>query len=122
MIKIPLDEGYVFDIFSIYEVKISKSSSFDKEKLNLYLDFIKSEIINQIGSDLFNKIYYSEEYKLLKQANEETFALVDKAKLHEGLAKEIDTSNYNRYKKKTMLQKKFFNNEIKEVKIGYSND
>jgi len=119
MLKISLDEGYVFDILSISQVKIIKSSNENKQKLVYNYQELSKEIINQIGLDLYSDIVASKEYQELRDANEKTFDLVDQVKNDKGLAKLVDDSNYNRYQKKTALQNKFFNNEVKEVKIGY---
>jgi len=122
MIKINLDEGYVFDILSILEVKIEKAS--DKNLQKIYSSFwnMKQEIISQIGEKKVNEILSSKEYKNLLLANKLTFNLVDKAKQEKGIAKDIDDSNYQRYTCKINLQKTFFNNEISEIKIGYNNE
>jgi hypothetical protein len=119
MLKISLDEGYVFDILSISQVKIIKSSNENKQKLVHNYQELSKEIINQIGLDLYSDIVASKEYQELRDANEKTFDLVDQVKNDKGLAKLVDDSNYSRYQKKVALQNKFFNNEVKEVKIGY---
>lgn len=119
MLKISLDEGFAFDILSIAQVKIIKSSVQDKEKLISNYQNLSKEIISQIGFDLYGEIVASKEYQDLRDANEKTFNLVDQVKNDNGLAKLVDDSNYNRYQKKVALQNKFFNNEVKEVKIGY---
>lgn len=122
MLKISLDEGYVFDILSISQVKIIKSSNENKQKLVHNYQELSKEIINQIGLDLYSDIVASKEYQELRDANEKTFDLVDQVKNEKGLAKLVDDSNYSRYQKKTALQNKFFNNEVKEVKIGYRHE
>lgn len=119
MLKISLDEGFAFDILSITQVKIIKSSKQDKEKLVSNYQNLSKEIISQIGFDLYEQIVASEEYQNLRGANEKTFDLVEEVKKDNGLAKLVDDSNYDRYQKKVALQNKFFNNEVKEVKIGY---
>lgn len=119
MLKISLDEGFAFDILSIAQIKIIKSSVQDKEKLISNYQNLSKEIISQIGFDLYGEIVASKEYQDLRDANEKTFNLIDQVKNDNGLAKLVDDSNYNRYQKKVALQNKFFNNEIKEVKIGY---
>ena len=116
MLKISLDEGYVFDILSISQVKIIKSSNENKQKLIHNYQELSKEIINQIGLDLYSDIVASKEYQELRDANEKTFDLVDQVKNDKGLAKLVDDSNYSRYQKKVALQNKFFNNEVKEVK------
>lgn len=116
MIKISLDEAYVFDILSIFEIKISK---FTGEKLIKTLDsmiVLKEEIVNQIGQDLFDRIISSDVYKNLLDANENVFNLVDKAANSDGLAKMVDKANHERYIYKQDLQSTFFNSEITETK------
>lgn len=119
MLSISLDEGYAFDILSILEIKITKCPPENKSKVINNYDKTKNEIINQIGEQKFNEIIRSNEYLKLINANEVTFNLVDKAKKEQGLHKEMDDSNYQRYLCKNDLQKKFFNNDVSEVKIGY---
>jgi len=53
------------------------------------------------------------------EANRETFEAVDKAKDDKVKASLIDKLNYKRYLCKQDLQKKFFNNNLREIKIGY---
>ena len=118
MITISLDEGYIFDILSVYEIKLTKNPNH-----TILLENIKrlqEEIISQIGDEKFKEIKKSNEYKELLEANLVTFELVDLAKESEGLAKQVDASNYERYLRKSNLQKKFFNNSMIEVKIGYN--
>ena len=116
MLKISLDEGFAFDILSITQVKIIKSSKQDKEKLVSNYQNLSKEIISQVGFDLYEQIVASEEYQNLRDANENTFDLVDQVKKDNGLAKLVDDSNYNRYQKKVALQNKFFNNILEEEK------
>lgn len=117
MLKISLDEAYVFDLLSIYEVKIEKSNTEDKKANSKYsYDFLSKEITDQIGSELFNRIIKSEEYKDLKNVNKKVFELVDKSKESE-LAKETADANYERYVKKNILQSIFFQNPLTEIKI-----
>lgn len=120
MIAISLDEGYVFDLLSINQVKMMKATEAEAiKKINTSYWKLRDEIISQIGQNKFNSIFLSKEYDELFKANEKTFDLVDKVKESEGLAKEVDKSNYERYLCKINLQKKFFNNEVSETKIGY---
>lgn len=116
MIKISLDEAYVFDILSIFQVKVSK---FTGEKLLKTLESmsdLKEEIIAQIGTDLFDRIVSSKVYNNLLKANENVFDLVDKAANSDGLAKMVDEANHERYIYKQNLQTLFFNTDITEVK------
>ena len=122
MLKISLDEGYVFDILSILEIKKSKSKNELYEKIINSFEELKKEVIQQIGEEKYYKIIHSTEYEELLEANFITFQLINLIKQNDGIAKEIDESNYCRYLKKIALQKTFFNNDIKEVKIGYENE
>jgi hypothetical protein len=119
MINISLDEGYVFDILSILDLKTNKTSGQIKDKV--ITNFLKTsqQIKGQIGESLFNTIICSDEYKELYNANKIVFELVDKAKNDSVKASEVDIQNYERYLKKTRLQNKFFNSEVQEIKINY---
>ena len=116
MIKISLDEAYVFDLLSIYAVKIDNSEG-DKKKQNLKnYELLAKEIQNEIGVAKFSQIIFSDEFKALKDANQIVFELVDRAKENK-LAKATADANYERYIKKIELQQKFFETKITEVKI-----
>jgi hypothetical protein len=116
MIKISLDEAYVFDILSIYEVKVSK---FLGQKLETTLESMSKliiEIKEQIGDDLYDQIIKSKVYAGLLEANRNVFDLVDDASKSDGLAKMVDQANYERYIFKSNLQNEFFSTNITEVK------
>jgi hypothetical protein len=116
MIKVSLDEAYVFDMLAILDVK---KQLFSSEKLDSVLSaraIMVDEICNQIGDDRFDEIISSEEYLNLIKANNLVFNLVDQTKTEGGLAKQVDDANYNRYLKKQNLQNKFFTTKMKEVK------
>ena len=73
--------------------------------------------IKESGSkDLFIQILLSKEYKNLLNSNKIVFNLVDRKNESE-ISKLTADANYDRYLKKIELQKKFFNNELIEVKI-----
>ena len=117
MIKISLDESYVFDLLSIYEVKLKRSlDSEKKEKLQQSYNTLLQEIIYSIGLNLFSIIKDSSEYSKLKECNESVFDLVDRAGETE-LSKMTADANYARYLNKVSLQNKFFENTLTEVKI-----
>jgi nitrogenase subunit NifH len=120
MINISLDEGYVFDILAILNVKISETSGQTKDKIIANFQNTSQQIKDQIGESLFNTIICSDEYKELYNANKIVFELVDKAKTDSVKASEVDIQNYERYLKKTRLQNKFFNSEVQEIKINYN--
>lgn len=116
MIKINLDEAYVFDMLSVFDVKIKKLSG---EKLITTLEKysdMKEEVINQIGEDKFNVITASNEYSRMIEANQKVFELIDESKNDNGLAKITDDANYERHLAKMSLQEKFFENKLTEVK------
>jgi hypothetical protein len=116
--KITLPEGYIFDILSIYQVKIIKSpeNNVNYDNFNQLLN----EITQQIGNEKTSDIIDSKEYEALCEANLETFDLVDKVKENPCLGKEVDASNYKRFLAKKALQEKWFDNTYSEVKIGYT--
>jgi len=115
MLKISVDYGYAFDVLAIMEVKSKIIGRKNEVYHKLY-----SEIEQQLGQDKMNIIINSKEYLDLLNTNQKVFDLVDKAQKDNGLAKEVDTANYQRYIVKTNLQKKFFNTNITEIKLGYS--
>lgn len=117
MIQISLDEAYVFDLLSIYQIKVDKNTN-DKSKIIIEnFRLLSEEISKQIGSNKFNEILSSNEYLELKSANTLVFDLVDRA--HESeLSKMTADANYIRYLKKVELQKKFFDSNMREVKLG----
>jgi len=117
MIKISLDESYVFDLLSIYEVKLNNSSDLEKKtKLQQSYDALSEEIVDDIGVDLFTAIINSVEYIELRKSNELVFELVDRAGETE-LSKTTADANYTRYLNKVSLQHKFFQNTLTEVKL-----
>jgi hypothetical protein len=116
MIKISLDEAYVYDILSIYAVKIENSKGENKQKSLDSFNKLSEEIQNQIGIAKHHSIINSTSYFDLKHANKEVFDLVDRAG-ETSLSKQTAEANYKRYTKKIELQTKFFQNEISEVKI-----
>lgn len=116
MLRISLDEAYVFDILSIYEVKINNASSINKEKSLELFEKLSQEIIEQIGKELFDKILLSKEYRDLKNSNQKVFELVDRAG-ETLLSKQTAQENYNRYLHKIQLQSTFFKTTLTEIKI-----
>jgi hypothetical protein len=116
MIKISLDEAYVFDLLSIFQVKINNFTGEKLEKtINTMSDLIE-EIQSQIGSDLYNEIVSSTFYSELVAANQYVFDLVDQSKDNDNLAKITDDANFARHIKKMALQKHFFKNDLTEFK------
>jgi hypothetical protein len=116
MIKISVDEAYVFDMLSIFDVKIKNLSG---EKLAITLEKFSDmveEVVSQIGKEKFDLIYASSEYKEMIQANQIIFDLVDESQKVEGMAKVTDDANYARFLAKMNLQKAHFDNDLTEVK------
>lgn len=116
MLKISLDEAYVFDMLAVFDVKIKKLTG---EKLLLTLEKyadMANEVIEQIGVDKYNEIILSPEFKRMIDANMRVFELIDESKNDTGLAKTTDDANYDRHVAKMDLQKQFFNSSLTEVK------
>ena len=116
MIKISLDEAYVFDLLSIFQVKINNFTGEKLEKTIQTMSNMIEEIIEQIGKDLYEEIINSQFYKELVDANQYVFDLVDQSKENDNLAKITDDANYARHVKKMALQKHFFKNDLTEYK------
>lgn len=117
MINIQVDESYAFDYLSILQIK----SELDIEsvvKLDNYINCLKF-LRNQMDEKLFLSIMDSDEYRACCSANLETFKAVDHAKDDSVTASFVDRANYKRHIAKQNLQKKFFNSDLTEIKIGY---
>jgi hypothetical protein len=115
MISIEVDEAYAFDYLSILEVKKQKFSSAIETWSRCYLN-----LQTQFNSEKWFLMINSEEYKNMIKANLLTFDAVDKAKNNEVTAQHVDYCNYQRHTAKQNFQKKFFNNNLCELKIGYN--
>jgi hypothetical protein len=115
--KITLPEGYIFDILSIYQIKLFKFQQ-DSVHLNNFNNLL-NEIKSEIGKNKTIEIMESQEYFDLVAANLATFELVDAVKTDPCLGKEVDSSNYKRFLAKKALQEKWFDSIYSEVKIGY---
>jgi hypothetical protein len=116
MLKISLDEAYIFDLLAIYATKINNSEGEKKETILRSFHNLSDEIIEQIGYPLYEDILRSNEYIGLLDANQNVFDLVDRAGETE-LSKTTADANYKRYLKKVALQTKFFTDKLTEVKI-----
>lgn len=114
MINLLVDEAYAFDYLSILEVKKQKSSNNNLTWLNCL-----SHLQNQFELEKWLSMIHSEEYKNMVKANLLTFEAVDKAKNNEVTAQYVDYCNYQRHIAKENFQKKFFNTNLSELKIGY---
>lgn len=116
MLKITLDEAYVFDLLSIYQVKLDKSIDERKKLIENSYNNLSDEIINQIGIKLYNEIIQSVEYENLLKSNKNVFDLVDRCD-ETPLSKETANANFDRYNKKIILQNKFFKDKLTEIKL-----
>ena len=116
---IDIEPGQVFDMLAIINVKINQSTDGLKEKNIENFEELAAQIKKRIGELKFNQIFESPEYEELYQSNLDTYNLVELAQKDNNLAGRIDRQNYDRFVKKSILQKKFFNEDIKEIKIGY---
>jgi len=116
MLRISVDEAYVFDMLSVFDVKLRNLHG---EKLlktiEKYSD-MKEEVVEQIGKDKYDQIVSSLEYQKMVYANQRVFDLIDESKNDTGLAKLTDDANYDRHVAKMALQKRFFETELTEVK------
>ena len=117
MIKIEVDESYAFDYLSILHLKydLDKTNALKESNYLRCLNFIKK----QFSDDLFQSIINSVEYKDCYNANFQTYEAVDLAKTNLVAASYVDKCNYKRHVAKQKLQKKFFNSNLTEIKIGY---
>jgi hypothetical protein len=116
MLKISLDEAYVFDMLSVFDVKIKK---LDGEKLVKTIEKMSDmieEVIEQMSEEKYGKIISSLEYQKMVEANLRVFDLIDQSKHDTGLAKITDDANYDRHIAKMAFQKRFFDSELTEVK------
>jgi len=116
MLKISLDEAYVFDMLSVFDVKIK---NLDGEKLAKTIEKMScmiEEVIEQVSKDKYDEIFSSIEYQKMVEANQRVFNLIDQSKDDAGLAKITDNANYDRHIAKMAFQKRFFNSELTEVK------
>lgn len=116
MIKISLDEAYVFDMLSVLDVKLKKLSDEKLEVTKYKYNLLKQEILSQINEEKFFQIISSLEYQKMIEANQYVFDLVDLSKNDDGLAKITDNANFERHIAKMALQKRFFDSELTEVK------
>lgn len=122
MVKISVDEGYAFDILSIFQVKIDNCTDVNKIKISeKAFNILYSELKDQLGSDKILKIINSEEYRDLYRENKKTFLLVDqiRASNEVSLGKDIDKNNLSRFECKRKLQNKFFDSQMLETKTKY---
>lgn len=124
MIKVSLDEGYVFDMLAISLIKSQLSDAPYKRKASeVVCKGLLQEIAEQIGEEKLKDIVRSEEYQALCGANRKTFSLVEIARAEKGtLSKQIDEANLQRYYAKTALQKNMFGTTPLETKTQIPNE
>lgn len=115
MISLNVDEAYAFDYLSILEVKKRKNPLITNDWSKCYVN-----LQTQFDSEKWFSMINSQEYNNMINANELTFDAVDKAKNDEVTARHVDYCNYQRHIAKQNFQKKFFNSNLSEVKIGYN--
>jgi hypothetical protein len=116
MLRISLDEAYVFDMLSVFDVKIINLSGEKLAKTLEKMSVMVEEVIDQIGEDKYREIIASDEYDKMVEANQKVFDLIDQSKFDNGLAKITDDANYERHIAKMALQKRFFDSDLTEVK------
>lgn len=116
MLKISLDESYVFDLLSIQEVKLAASTGQKREQILKSYDMLRREIVDQLGLTVFNSVIDSVEYLKLRTANKLVFDLVDRAG-ESKLSKLTADANYDRYLCKKDIQEVFFGSGLTEVKV-----
>ena len=117
---ITVDAGYMFDFLSIYDVKLLKIGSGENNQNLKNFNNTESDIVIQIGEDLYSKIIKSQEYQNLYYINRKLFDLVDLAKDDKVKASEVDAYVYKRFLAKKALRLKFFpESEEVEQKSGY---
>jgi hypothetical protein len=114
MINILVDEAYAFDYLSILDIKKNKTPSGYNAWLTCYTCLEK-----QFDSNKWLSMIHSQEYSDMITANLFTFEAVEKAKDNKVSAKYVDECNYQRYIAKQNFQRKFFNSDLSEKKIGY---
>ena len=118
--KITIEISECYDRLSINFVKLEKCQDIKKkETIREQIELLEQEINVSIGRDLALKIFKSDEYKELYNVNLTLFNLVDEIKINPLVGKTIDDNVYLRHLAKNKIQKKFFNEEFKEVKLGY---
>ena len=116
MLRISVDEAYVFDMLSVFDVKLKNLTGEKLLKTIEKYSEMREEVIEQIGKDRYNQIVSSLEYQQMVYANQRVFDLIDESKNDTGLAKLTDDANYDRHVAKMALQKRFFDTDLTEVK------
>lgn len=121
MLNYQIEEAAFFDIYSILDIKGIKNPNFhNADNLNKCYLSLKSQLDYNLLLTIFNSV----EYKNLFDTNLKIFEILDKAKKEPETIyiEDADYLNYDRFKAKQELQKKFFNKDLNEIKIGYKDD
>ena len=122
MVTISVDEGYAFDILSIFQVKMHNCTDSVKiETSKRGFSMLYEELKAQLGQEKLSEIINSKEYDELYTENQTTFVLVDaiRASNENSIGKDIDLNNLRRFECKRKLQSKFFNTDMVETKTKY---
>ena len=122
MVKISVDEGYAFDILSIFQVKIHNCTDPIKiETSKRGFSVLYEELKAQLGQEKLSEIINSSEYDDLYTENQTTFVLVDaiRASDENSIGKDIDLNNLRRFECKRKLHNKFFDSQMLETKTKY---
>lgn len=123
MLRVSLDEGYVYDLLSIAAVKVAKQPANQTNLANHRR--LEREIIAQVGTDLYVEILGSPEYAALYKTNHLLFDLIDWIKDPRRPADscydlDVDELNLRRKHNKAALQARWFPlSPFTETKIGY---
>lgn len=130
LIKCSKNVGNWFDEISILNVKINRCEGSKKQQSLKNFEKLAKEIKEQIGENLYREIMAGEYYYNLYNENLKIFILIDKLNIHKKennlenwelaeLGIKINDLNFSRFEAKNKLQKKYFNSEVSEIKVGY---
>ena len=112
MISVPLSEGVVLDMLAIQEVKL-KYGLVTKEEFTEFSGHVRKAL----GYGAYSIIVTSPEYAECVRVNDVVFQRVDDAKEDKVKASVVHNLNFERYKAKVALQKRFFpGSDISEKK------
>lgn len=121
LITVKIQPAKAYDELSVLYIKTQKTNDIErKKKIISEINTLENEIIASIGLTEHLNIVRSAEYHKLFDINLKTFEEIDTITDEDIKAKKIDTQNYERFLVKKELQKKFFTNELNEIKLGYN--
>jgi len=106
-----VDWAYAFDYLSILEVKEHRLG----KHLSIIVEYTE-HLLTQMDEEMFNQIIASKEYENLYRANAAVFDSVELARYGQIAAKQVDDLNLKRQAAKIALQKRFWHNNLTEVK------